>query len=291
MTPDNVTALATVQGGELAPLTAHQIQEQVNTIQFVMRQVMKKDVHYGVIPGTGDKAKPALLKPGAEKICLTFRLVARFHVEHTDLAEGHREYSVRCTLYAGGREQGEGIGVCSTMESKYRYRWDATGKPVPQNYWDDRDPAKLGGAQFTPRKKDGKWHIYQRVAYENPADYYNTAAKMAKKRAHIDAVLTTTAASDIFDQDIEEMIEGGVPVHVNEDTPGNRPGRQAVARTQVDGDDAKRAELIAGLEDVAVEGTARLLGEWQGLSEEDRVLVGAEFGRLKKLAKQAVQPE
>ncbi|WP_418719751.1 hypothetical protein [Bilophila wadsworthia] len=43
-----------------------------------------------------------------------------------------------------------------------------------------------------------------RVEHDNPADYYNTCLKMAKKRALVDAVLTCTAASDIFTQDIED---------------------------------------------------------------------------------------
>lgn len=44
-----------------------------------------------------------------------------------------------------------------------------------------------------------------RKASGNPADTYNTAIKMAKKRAQVDAVLTCTAASDIFTQDLEDM--------------------------------------------------------------------------------------
>lgn len=38
----------------------------------------------------------------------------------------------------------------------------------------------------------------------NPADMYNTVLKMAKKRAFVDAILTCTAASDCFTQDIED---------------------------------------------------------------------------------------
>ena len=44
----------------------------------------------------------------------------------------------------------------------------------------------------------------QRVEFDNPADYYNTVLKMAKKRAHVDAILTATAASDCFTQDVED---------------------------------------------------------------------------------------
>lgn len=258
-------------------LTEQEIQSQVNLIQRVMKQVMKRDVHYGVVPGCGNR--PALLKPGAEKICLTFKLAAKFAVTHDNLPDGHREYSVNCTLTTpDGVERGQGIGVCSTMESKYRYRWDATGKSVPQNYWDDKDLSKLGGPQFAPRKVQGKWMIYQKVAHDNPADYLNTVAKMAKKRAHVDATLTTTAASDIFDQDVDELVEAGVAV--NDNTPQNRPGKQAVNRAQLEGDSEHRDALIATLE--GAPSMEDLLKTWQTMSEEDRTLVGSEFGRIKK---------
>lgn len=45
------------------------------------------------------------------------------------------------------------------------------------------------------------------VEHDNPADYYNTVIKIAKKRAFVDAILTTTAASDIFAEDVEETEE------------------------------------------------------------------------------------
>lgn len=200
------------------------IRDQVNMIQRMMKDVMKPDVHYGVIPGTD---KPSLYKSGAEKICLLFRFSTRFRVEAVSLPDGHREYSVYCTLVSpSGIEVGQGIGVCTTMESKYRYRWDNTNKPVPKDYWDTRDKDILGGDMFVPRKQKGSWLIFQRVAHDNPADYYNTCAKMAKKRAHTDATLTSTAASDIFEQDIEEMEENGTPT-----THSTAPARGKPATT------------------------------------------------------------
>jgi hypothetical protein len=42
------------------------------------------------------------------------------------------------------------------------------------------------------------------VEHDNPADYYNTVLKIGKKRAQVDGILTVTAASDIFTQDIED---------------------------------------------------------------------------------------
>lgn len=195
------------------------VKEQVNLIQHVMREVMKEGEHYGAIPGCGDK--PALLKPGAEKLMLTFRFGNDIDVETLEMPNCHREYRVKVTLYTpNGQRLGTGIGSCTTMESKYRFRSgqpEITNVPVPSKYWDIRkeNPGKaqemLGGKGFTTKKNDaGQWMIAkqgEKVEHDNPADFFNTCLKMAKKRGLVDAVLTSTAASDIFTQDIEEYPE------------------------------------------------------------------------------------
>lgn len=202
----------------IKPATATEIKKQVDLIQDVMRKVMIMDTHYGTIPGT---PKPALYKAGAEKLCLTFRLAASFDVQQRDLPDGHREYTVNCRLTdrATGNLVGEGIGVCTTMESKYRYRWDNTGAAVPKEYWDTKDTSLLGGG--VARKVSGDWLIFFRVEHDNPADYYNTVAKMAKKRAHVDATITSTAASDIFDQDTDDP--DGIPTVDGSGKPAPKP--------------------------------------------------------------------
>jgi len=149
------------------PMTVGELENQVQLLQQVMARVMKKDEHYGVIPGT---KKPTLYKAGAEKLGMVFHLDPAYRVDQVNLDHGHREYEVRCVLtHLGTGRTWEGVGVCSTMEKKYRY----CGKGA------DR--------------------------IENPdiADTYNTVLKMAKKRSHTDAILTATAASDIFTQDLE----------------------------------------------------------------------------------------
>ena len=199
-------------------MTVQQVLGQVALIQQIMAAAMKDGEHYGKIPGCGDK--PTLLKPGAEKLCLTFRLAPTYDVDERTLDRGHREYRVQCTLSSilTSAFIGQGVGVCSSMEAKYRFRQgvaEPTDKPVPRAYWDVRqeDPAKaqelIGGKGFTVKKVEGKgWMIAkggEKVEHNNPADHYNTVLKMAKKRALVDAVLTATAASDIFTQDLEDI--------------------------------------------------------------------------------------
>jgi hypothetical protein len=199
-----------------AALAPAQLIQHISLIQNIMSSVMKKDEHYGAIPGTGNKL--VLLKSGAEKLCFTFRLRPSFEITETLLPREHKEYKVICRLYSmsSGLPVGEGVGICSTMETKYRFRVGevkTTGKPVPRDYWNMREsnPVKaqesIGGKGFTHSKINGVWEIVEkgeRTEHDNPSDYYNTALKMAKKRAYVDAVITATAASDIFLQDLDD---------------------------------------------------------------------------------------
>lgn len=201
-----------------AMIPAQQIKTQVNGIQQLMRDVMKENTHFGKIPGCGDK--PTLLQPGAQKLNLMFQLADDYDIEQTNLPGSHREYKVKCTLASkqSGTVQGTGYGVCSTMESKYRYRTgpvEFTGKPVPSEYWDKRDQKLIGGKGHTAKKNPdtGLWEIAMRgEKVDNPdiADTYNTVLKIACKRALVAATLNVTAASDIFAQDLDD-IENDTP--------------------------------------------------------------------------------
>lgn len=157
-------------GGEL---TVVELRSRADLVKQVLRDVMQEGHHYGQVPGT--KGAPVLLKAGAEKLAMVFRLAPRFDIVTRDLPGAHREYLVTCVMSGPqGNLLGSGVGSCSTMESKYRYRWRGEGR--------------------------------SRTRAENPdiADTYNTVLKMAKKRAQVDATLTVTGASDIFAPDPED---------------------------------------------------------------------------------------
>ena len=199
----------------LESMDTDSVKGQVQLIQQVMAAVMHPGIHYGTIPGCGDK--PTLLKPGAEKLQMTFKLAPKYEVFEKELPRGHREYRITC-IYTHSPTKtflGEGVGVCTTMEGKYRFRAgrEDTGNPVPKEYWDTRKkyPKEaqelIGGKGFSTAKVDGQWMIMkagERMEHDNPADYYNTVLKIGKKRAQVDGILTVTAASDIFTQDIED---------------------------------------------------------------------------------------
>lgn len=199
--PQQTTAVATTHD-----LSLTEIKNQVNTIQHVMREVMKPDEHYGTIPGCGPK--PTLLQPGAQKLALTFQFAPIYQVHQTDQKGGHREYQVTTRLQGrqNGQFIGEGVGVCSTREGKFLYRTvkTPTGQPIPADAKENKGAYRAQGFVMSKENNQWVWCKIEKIEHDNPADYYNTAIKMAKKRAYVDAVLTATAASDIFTQDIEE---------------------------------------------------------------------------------------
>ena len=209
--------LTTTTATELAPLTAGQVKAQVQLIQSVMKEVMQKDEHYGVIPGTN---KPTLLKAGAEKLCLTFRLDPQYEiVERYD--GDHLTITSRCLLYhiPTGRRYGSGMGSCSTRESKYAYRIAARTCPACGQAAIIKGKQEYGGGWVCFKKKDGcgakfadgdaviESQVHGRTANEDLPDQYNTVLKMANKRSLVAAALNATAASDIFTQDMEDAPE------------------------------------------------------------------------------------
>lgn len=212
-------------------MTVTEIVGHVQLIQNVMAYVMKEGEHYGIIPGCG--SKPALLKPGAEKLSLTFRLAPKYQIKKTDLPNNHREYEITCRLVHinTGQVFGEGVGSCSTMESKYRWRESQRKCPKCGATAIIKGKAEYGGGWLCFQKKggcnakfkDGDTSIEGQICgkVENPdiVDQYNTVLKMAKKRAHVDATLTATAASDIFAQDIEDFSDMPVEPDLKQSQP------------------------------------------------------------------------
>ncbi len=162
---------------------------KINKIQGVIQNTLKSGHDYDTIPGT---QKPTLLKPGAEKILMLFGLTSEYDVIESveDWKNGVFAYTVKCTLLHQGRKVTEGLGSCNSKEDKYRYRW-VSESDVP------------AGMDLETLKKNnyGKYRVENDEIYSQ----VNTILKMAKKRAQVDATLTTASLSELFTQDMEDM--------------------------------------------------------------------------------------
>lgn len=169
--------------------------QHVALVQEVMRAVMKPDVHYGTIPGT---PKPTLYKAGAEVLCMTFRVADTYEITDLSTADTVR-YRVNCigTHQVSGVVLGSGLGEASSGEEKYKWR-----KAVCKEEFDET-PANMRRIKHA-RGKGGTTYKQEQIRTEQ-ADLANTILKMANKRAKMAMTLNVTAASDCFNQDLEDM--------------------------------------------------------------------------------------
>jgi hypothetical protein len=261
-TLDDASSIMTVEA-----LIAH-----AELIQSAIRLRMREGEHYGVIPGTHKKS---LYQAGAQVIASLFRFNWKFELETVDYPGEHREVRAKCRLYsASGADLAERESLCTTKETKYRYRSENTGALVPADYWKTRDMELLGGKEFSTRKVEGKWMIFHTEPTSNLADHYNTVLAMAQKRAFVAAVIAATAAADAFAPEPGD--------DRSDDTHNKRRKERNAAPIdpEAESTDRKRV-LLAALERAGESGLDALLDAWQDLTEADRVLVGKDFGTLK----------
>lgn len=171
-------------------LSAAEVVQHAMVVQDVMRAVMKPELHYGKIPGTD---KPTLFQPGADVLCMTFRIAPEFSIEDLSTADVVR-YRVTCrgVHQLSGVTLGSCVGEASSGEEKYKWRRAVNDKEF------EATPAALRRVKF------GKSWETKQVRTE-PADVANTVLKMAEKRAKIGMVLNVTACSDMFGQDLEDL--------------------------------------------------------------------------------------
>ena len=177
------------------------VAQQTVLINEAMKNVMKEGAHYGIVPGCGNK--PTLLKPGAEKLAMLFGYAVDPEIEDLSGADEIR-YRIKARLVhaKSGIFVGAGVGEASSSEEKYKWRAAVCDEEFEMTSA-DRRRIKF---QKKYNKAKGGYDIekIKQVRMEK-SDIANTVLKMAKKRAQVDAILSSTAASDMFTQDIEDM--------------------------------------------------------------------------------------
>lgn len=216
--------------------TAAELGERLQTIESAMDDQMKEGVDYGKVPGTD---KPALFKPGAEKLSVLFKLDVQPRSSKTWGPGDHLTVITQATVFdiASGARIGFGEGLCTSREKKYGLRKQDRRCPICGK-------GAIKRSKFPPREEPDAppgWYCYDKVGgcgsnfddfyderihnqptgeVENPylPDTWNTVLKMAEKRARVDAVLAVTGASAIFTQDLDEQ--------------GDTPGGDAAAELQ-----------------------------------------------------------
>lgn len=174
-------------------LTVNDLLNRVNLHKRVQKEVMKENVHYGVIPGCGNKK--TLLKPGYEVLLLAFHLGIYFDVEDLCVVDIVR-YRIKSKIInlASGQVICEGVGEASSEEEKYKWK-----KAFCNEEYDDYDASRKR-LKWKKVYKTGEFYQEKQIR-TNPADIANTILKMSKKRCGVDGTITATGCSDTYTQD------------------------------------------------------------------------------------------
>ena len=184
--------------------------EKIAQWQHLVQTNLKEGKDYGTIPGT---SKPTLYKSGAEKIIMLGKLRSTFEIldETKDWENEFFQFEIRWDLWVGDNIIAQGVGLCSSKEDKYRYRWVNENR-LPNNISKDNLPCRV---------KSGKYGEYKqyRVENEDICSIANTILKMAKKRAEIDAALLVGSLSELFTQDVEDL----PAEYLGNDKPAQKP--------------------------------------------------------------------
>jgi hypothetical protein len=201
-------------------VTAAELSERLAVIEEAMNTTMEEGVDYGKVPGTD---KPALFKPGSEKLSVLFKLDVQPRSTKTYGPGDHLTVETAATVFdiATGARIGFGEGLCTTREKKYGKRQASRTCPACYEAAIIKGKEEYGGGWICFYKKGGCGAKYadddslildQSVGeIENPdlPDQWNCVVKMAEKRARVGAVLAVTGASAIFTQDLDEGAEEG----------------------------------------------------------------------------------
>lgn len=219
----SIMELATLSDAQFSALKTT-VSTALDRIEELKASILDEGVDFGVIPGTD---RPTLYQPGAQKLAAIFRLVPSFDVARTVQEQNGSllvHYMAKCRLHRGttaGPCIGEGIGSANSFEKKHRYRKGERACPTckasgtlrltrrgtpNEGFWCIPDRGGCGG-NFEKNDPAVTKQSVGDVENVDPMDTDNTLAKMSKKRAFVDAVLTVTMSSGLFTQDLEETQE------------------------------------------------------------------------------------
>ena len=221
-----------------------------NVIVQAMKQLMVDGVDYGKIPGCGDK--PALLLPGAQKLCNLFGLTIKYDfLEKTEDWSGEQHggepffyYQIRAEVYRGEFLIAEGVGACHSWEAKYR--WRKMERICPNCGKANIRKSKEGG-WYCWKKTEGCGSVFNdgdpaiegqetgRKPNPDVCDSVNTILKMAYKRTLIHGTINGTSCSEFFTQDVEDFTVTDDPIDIGGHPMNTRAAAQHVAEQKISG--------------------------------------------------------
>jgi hypothetical protein len=184
-------------GARMIPL--EEIKKWYSEMTEFGNDILKLNVDYGIVSGID---KPALFKPGAEKIKNAFGLqVEKMDCvsEISDAEKNYMDYTYKCVITS---KSGLRLGICdgnaNSREEKFKYIFTPSEKVPERN---TLEKMKIEGRGKWKKCSD-KWVWFERTENPDVLALKNSIQKIAQKRAFVGAILMATGASEFFTQDV-----------------------------------------------------------------------------------------
>jgi len=159
------------------PAAIANVKYNIQMVEEAFRDVLVPGLDYGTTPGV---PKPFLFDSGASKCRDFFDVYPQHKVMSNTVNAGKITIMVDVFLVdrKSGRIVASGVGACSMMETKYKYRWVD-------------NPEDFGYKAADCRQKVNKnQKMVYRILNPDVDDLLNTILKMAAKRGEVDASQT-----------------------------------------------------------------------------------------------------
>lgn len=157
------------------------IRAEIDLADALVEKVLEEGIDYGLHPGTNSHA---LKDPGANTIMQAFNCYPKAEVLYREVTDVRISYVIDITLISrdDGLAKSTGTGACTTMETKYGYRWVA-------------DPEAYGYDREALRKRTIQNKETYRIPNPEWSELENTILKMARKRGEVDAAMALPGVS------------------------------------------------------------------------------------------------
>lgn len=198
---------------ELSDQAIGTVKRNIQLCEQLVQEVLEREIDFGAIPGV---PQPFLWDSGAAKIMAAFNCYANYKVIDSVIQIPHIRYTITCQLINRQSQQivATGIGAASTKEIKHRYRWveDPEAEGIARKGLKTKTSFKRGSAE----------KVLYRIPNPETEDLLNTIAKMAAKRADVDAAQSLPGVAATL-----RKIFKGAPLRRPSSETGEQQGSEA----------------------------------------------------------------
>lgn len=192
------------QPDNLRMMPIEQAREWYSQFAEFTQSILKKDLDYGIIPGT---PKPALLKAGAEKLRFAYGLGVELEAidKTVDLNRPFVDYTYKCSVRSKqGQILSQCEGSCNSLEPKFGYTW-LTVAELSEGF----DISRLKSRSFGKKMQEFDFAISKSETsgqYGKPATYWEGWKEAIRNNTAKRIIKTSKSGKEMDAWELDETV-------------------------------------------------------------------------------------